>query len=112
MSTSVRRQYAPISHGVPMLRCFVVTCALLLSASALSASDWPCFRGPGRDGKSSDNKVPLEWGKEKNVRWRAILPQPGNSSPIVSNGRVFVTCAQDKKGMERSVYCFDRQSGK
>jgi outer membrane protein assembly factor BamB len=95
-----------------MLRCFVVTCALLLSASALSASDWPCFRGPGRDGKSSDNKVPLEWGKEKNVRWRAILPQPGNSSPIVSNGRVFVTCAQDKKGMERSVYCFDRQSGK
>src|SRR5438045_5088542 len=85
--------------------------ALGVGAPFASGADWPMFRGPTRGGKSSDTKVPLEWGKEKNVRWRVELPQAGNSSPIVSAGRVFVTCAQDKKGVERSLYCFDRVTG-
>jgi outer membrane protein assembly factor BamB len=90
-----------------------VLLALILAAPTASfAADWPMFRGPSRDGKSSDTKVPLEWGKEKNVRWRAELPQAGNSSPILSAGKVFVTCAQDRKGTERSLYCFDRANGK
>src|SRR5205814_1603553 len=41
----------------------------------------------------------------------APLPRPGNGSPIVSGGLVFVTCAEDEKGHERSLYCFDRKSG-
>jgi outer membrane protein assembly factor BamB len=86
--------------------------SLALTTSLTNAADWPMFRGPQRDGKSSDTKVPLEWGKEKNVRWRAELPQAGDSSPIVSAGKVFVTCAQDRKGTERSLYCFDRVTGK
>ena len=31
--------------------------------------------------------------------------------PIVSHGRVFVTCAEDS-GKKRSLYCFDRRTGK
>ena len=37
-------------------------------------------------------------------------PGPGNSSPIVSHGRVFVTCAEDE-GKKRNLYCFDRRTG-
>ncbi|HLF91969.1 MAG TPA: PQQ-binding-like beta-propeller repeat protein, partial [Planctomycetota bacterium] len=40
------------------------------------------------------------------------LPQHGNGSPIVSNGRVFVTSAEDVDGARRSLYCFDRKDGK
>ncbi len=40
------------------------------------------------------------------------MPQPGNGSPIVSQGRVFVTSAEDADGLKRSLYCFDEASGK
>jgi outer membrane protein assembly factor BamB len=70
------------------------------------------FRGPGRDGKSSETKVPLNWGPEKNIKWKVELPSPGNSSPIVSGDRVFLTCSQDPAGNHRSLYCFSRADGK
>ena len=71
--------------------------ALCLFASTLHAADWPFFRGPNRDGKSTETNVPLEWSKDKNVRWRTPLPSPGNSSPIVTGDRVFLTCARRRK---------------
>ncbi|HCO27145.1 MAG TPA: serine/threonine protein kinase, partial [Gimesia maris] len=46
----------------------------------------------------------------ENILWKAPLPAPGNSSPIVSNGKVFITCAENE-GRKRSLYCFDRTSG-
>jgi|ERR1051325_582904 hypothetical protein len=66
----------------------------VMMASAM-AGDWPAFRGPTGDGVAKENKAPLHWGPGENIRWQAPLPGPGNSSPIVSRGRVFVTCAND-----------------
>ena len=57
-----------------------------------SETDWPQFRGPMGNGISTDTKIPLEWNDTKNVKWKAPLPGPGSSSPIVSGGRVFVSC--------------------
>jgi len=74
------------------------------------AGDWPAFRGPSGNGVAQENQAPLHWGPGKNVRWKASLPGPGNSSPIVSRGHVFVTCAEDE-GKKRNLYCFDRRTG-
>src|SRR5215204_3498910 len=87
--------------------------SLLLLGPIAMAADWPAFRGPRGDGVSQEDKAPLHWGgadKGKNVRWKIALPSAGNSSPIVSRGRVFITCAQDE-GTKRSLYCFDRKNG-
>jgi outer membrane protein assembly factor BamB len=84
--------------------------ALLLSLT-VRAGDWPQFRGPLGNGVAQEYKAPLHWGPTNNVRWKATLPGPGNSSPIVSHGRVFVTCAEDS-GKKRNLYCFDRRTGK
>lgn len=91
---------------------FGAACSIILlaMAAAAMAGDWPAFRGPAGNGVSSEDKAPLHWGPEKNIRWKVALPAPGNSSPIVSRGRVFVTCAQDK-GTKRNLYCFDRRNG-
>ena len=75
------------------------------------AGVWPSFRGPSGNGISTARNVPLVWGQDKNIKWRAALPAPGNSSPIVSGDRVFITCAQDE-GRKRSLFCFDRSDGK
>src|SRR5439155_9435407 len=83
---------------------------LLLLSLAVRAGDWPQFRGPGGNGVAQEDKAPLYWGPTNNVRWKATLLGPGNSSPIVSRGRVFVTCAEDS-GKKRNLYCFDRRTG-
>jgi outer membrane protein assembly factor BamB len=87
------------------------TAAFLLLIPALTqADDWPQFRGPLGTGASAEATFPLEWGPDKNVRWRTPLPGVGNSSPIVSKGRVFITAAEDK-GKKRSLICLDRKTG-
>ncbi len=81
-----------------------------LMAASATAGDWPSFRGPTGNGVAQEAKAPLHWGPGKNVRWKVPLPGPGNSSPIVSHGHVFVTFAEDD-GKKRNLYCFDRRSG-
>ena len=81
-----------------------------LSIICVNAGDWPAFRGPDGNGIARETRAPLHWGPEKNIRWKIPLPGPGNSSPIVSHGRVFVTCAEDQ-GHKRHLYCIDRRTG-
>jgi outer membrane protein assembly factor BamB len=84
---------------------------ILATALPLCAGDWAQFRGPSGDGTTGEAEIPLQWGREKNIKWRTALPTPANSSPIVSRGRVFLTCADDR-GRKRSLFCFDRRDGK
>jgi outer membrane protein assembly factor BamB len=83
-----------------------------LGAGTLRADDWPAFRGPSGNGISSEKSAPTTWGPDKNIKWKVALPQKGNGSPIVSNGRVFVAGSEDKEGKVRATYCFDRKDGK
>ena len=87
-------------------------CALAvgLLADAAMAADSPAFRGVRGDGHS-DEQVPVKWSASKNVKWRISLPFPGHSTPVVSRGRLFLTCA-NQKGTQRGLYCFDRRTGK
>jgi outer membrane protein assembly factor BamB len=88
----------------------VVTGVLTVHGTTSQADNWPAWRGPKLTGVSSDVDLPLQWTKTANVRWRAELPGPGNSSPIVWRDRVFVSqaVAADKR---RTLMCFDRASG-
>jgi outer membrane protein assembly factor BamB len=45
------------------------------------------------------------------VRWRAELPEPGNSTPVVWGDSVLVTQARKSEG-QRLLLCYDRASGK
>jgi outer membrane protein assembly factor BamB len=84
--------------------------ALLLCASSVRADDWPQFRGPSGSGVAAGPEAPVEWAPGKNVRWRTSVDGTGSSSPVVSQGRVFVTVATEK-GRKRSLVCFDRKTG-
>lgn len=90
---------------------YTVVSFVLVPLTATEGDDFSSFRGPAGTGITKEAEAPLEWSAEKNVRWKAPLPRPGNGSPIVSNGKVFVTSAEDADGKQRSLYCFDRKSG-
>lgn len=83
-----------------------------LPAASLSAADWNAFRGPLGNGVAKEDSAPTRWSATENIVWKIDLPQPGNSSPIVSRGKVFLTCAQDGEGRKRGLFCFDRKTGK
>lgn len=90
------------------------TAALLLTVLVhplfASANDWPSWRGPNGDGKLSESaSYPVEWSPD-GIAWRATLPAPGNSSPVVANDRVFLTMAEEE-GAVRSLLCFDAENG-
>ncbi len=93
--------------------CVAALLGMILGGAARAlGGDWEGFRGGKCAGMAEGGNWPVEWVPEKNVKWVAELPASGNGSPIVSKGKVFVCCAEDRKGHGRSVYCFDRASGK
>jgi len=89
----------------------VLTLCLLLGTGALFAENWPEWRGPRGDGIVSGSSFPRQWSAKENVLWRVELPDRGNSSPVIWEDRIFVTCAEND-GVDRSLLCFDRASGK
>lgn len=90
---------------------FLVTFTLFAGMiSTACGADWPAFRGPAGTGVADETDVPLHWSSEENVKWKSPLPGPGDSSPVVSGTRVFLTCATES-GKRRGLYCFDRKNG-
>ena len=71
--------------------------ALLVACvvSAVSADDWPSFRGPTGQGHSVESGLPFEWGEGHNVVWKTPVAGLGWSSPVVADGRVWITTAQE-----------------
>ncbi len=94
-----------------MVRFVPAVAVLVTMCGPISAANWPGFRGPAGDGVSLEKELPLRWSATENVRWKAPLPEGGNSSPIVWANRVFLTQAVDK-GSRRLVMCFDRADGR
>jgi outer membrane protein assembly factor BamB len=85
---------------------------LALGVSLQDSSDWPWWRGPGRDGAAAENqKVPLTWSAEENVVWKAPVPGRGHGSPTVSGSHVYLAVCDESTGTQ-SVLCFDRATGR
>ena len=70
--------------------CFLL--ALLACPCALG-EDWPQFGGPGAKGISPEKGIPVSWSGKKNVAWKFRLPGSGWSSPVVVDGKVYLSAA-------------------
>lgn len=95
--------------------------ATLVLAGAVWAGDWDRFRGPNGGGAIDGPAIPTSWSADQNLKWRTELPGKGTSSPVVSGGRVYLTCYTgygvdaaepgDPSDLVRHVLAFDRESG-
>jgi outer membrane protein assembly factor BamB len=59
----------------------------------LLAENWPQFRGPDGQGHSTERGLPLQWSETQNIAWKVPVPGRGWSSPVVVEGRVWLTTA-------------------
>src|SRR5262249_47900259 len=57
----------------------------------LPAENWPEFRGPTGQGTIAKGSLPTEWSADKNVVWKQRVPGLGWSSPIIWEGRIYLT---------------------
>jgi len=76
-----------------IVRRMTVLLALLGAAARPQdpPAQWSRFRGPGARGVADAAAFPDRWSATENVEWKADLPGRGWSSPVVWDGRVFLT---------------------
>jgi outer membrane protein assembly factor BamB len=75
-------------------------------------AQWPEFRGPGGQGHSSERGLPLAWSESKNVVWKTPVPGLGWSSPVIADGRVWLTAAIEKRGISLRVLAYEVATGR
>jgi len=93
-----------ISLAVPL----IFSCGM--ASPNLTAEDWPQWRGPNRDGVSTETGLLQEWPSAgPKVNWNASGLGIGYSSVAASNGRVFTIGRHDDKTF---AYAIDAATGK
>ena len=73
-----------------------VLLSLVVSLATASAGDWPNWRGPHFDGSSDEASLPTK-ADPASALWKAAMPGPAASSPIVAAGKVFITTTDEKE---------------
>jgi outer membrane protein assembly factor BamB len=88
--------------------------ALLLLLNLFAAEDWPQFRGPGGQGASAAKNVPVRWSATENVAWKTEVPGLGWSSPVLADGKLYLTTAVEQKAGQASLraLCLSADTGK
>jgi outer membrane protein assembly factor BamB len=90
----------------------VLGLSLLLSIPA-GGADWPQWRGPNRDNVWNETGILKSFPAEGlKIRWRVPVG-PGWSSPVVVQGRVFLTDMRlEKPRAWERIQCFKESTGK
>jgi len=94
-----------------MLGCCLVGVAWLCCPTASDGENWPQFRGPNGQGRSSETALPIKWSLNENIAWKTSIPGEGWSSPIVWDDQVFVSTATEG-GTSCRLLSLDRLTGR
>ncbi len=89
--------------GMKNFLCAFVVGGMGLSAVSAETLIWPQFRGPNGDGHADADNVPTEWTSSDGVKWRTPVDGKGWSSPVVADGKIYVTTAVEVKPTEEEA---------
>jgi outer membrane protein assembly factor BamB len=95
-----------------MINLISIYLNLVLAFSVIAAGDWAEWRGPNRDGISTEKNLPVKWSPAgDNLAWKA--PYGGRSAPIVMGDRVYLQNSAGKgETLQERVMCFNADTGK
>ncbi len=96
---------------MPRTRTCTIIVSLALAAAAGRAQDWPHWRGPSGNGSSPVKGLPATWSQTENVLWATVLPGPGEATPVIRGGKVFLSSLQDDTE-ELLAMALDARNGK
>ncbi len=89
--------------------------AIVVAASltVASASDWPEWRGPSRDGRSMETNLPAQWSPQgENLAWR--IPIGSRSAPVAFGNRIYINSPTpgDPAATQERLIAIDADTGK
>ncbi|HYE85804.1 MAG TPA: PQQ-binding-like beta-propeller repeat protein, partial [Vicinamibacterales bacterium] len=89
--------------------------ALLVAGSTamVVASDWPEWRGPSRDGRSTETNLPSRWSPQgENLAWR--IPIGSRSAPVAFGNRIYINSPTpgDPSATQERLIAIDAETGK
>lgn len=85
-------QIHPAHTEFNMWNVFIVLALCLTSIAENSAADWPQWRGPGRDGKSTETGLDQNWNvRAPELVWMTEGLGEGYASLAMTNGMIFTT---------------------
>jgi outer membrane protein assembly factor BamB len=101
---------------------FLTAFLLWPAAGVLAAPDWPEFRGPTGQGLATVARAPLKWSSQENIDWKQPIPGRGWSSPVLKEGRLYLTTAVEGQSLQATnapqagtslrTLCLDEASGR
>ena len=94
-----------------MSRFFSLVLGLSLCVASAQADNWPAWRGATGQGHVEEKNLPLKWSAKENVKWKVVMAEQTNSTPIIWGDKIFITQA-NKGGTVRSLICLARADGK
>ena len=92
------------------LGCLIAALAIVSFAPSSQADSWPGFRGAAGTGISTETNLPTSWSATTNIKWQIDLPGRGNSSPVATKHRVYVTAQTEDLGLW--LIAIEKHSGK
>ena len=93
------------------MRVLLALIAVSLFGVEASATDWPQWRGPNRDGVWQETGILQRFGNRPlKIRWRAKIAN-GYCGPTVADGRVYVMDRLVSPTQVERVHCLDAMTG-
>lgn len=89
----------------------LVAVALLGMPVAAGEEAWNQFRGPTGDGVWHGGPLPVEWSESEGVAWKTPIPGKAWSSPVIADGKVWMTNATED-GTRLSAVAVDAATGR
>jgi outer membrane protein assembly factor BamB len=92
---------------------FAALTVVLLAAVAVSADNWPQWRGPQLNGVSGEKGLPVKWSIEtgENIAWKLPMPSRSGATPIVWRDHVFLNVATALTSGDLELWAVDRTKG-
>lgn len=101
---------------LPLSFCSRIVAAVLVLCvfdGSICRAQWPDRHGPTLDGVAAAEDahgLPTHWTLTKNVAWKTKLHDEGHSSPVVLEGKIWLTAATTD-GKKQFIIAIDEQTG-
>ena len=82
------------------------------TAATLSAENWPQWRGPAKNGVSTEKGLPLKWNTTENIAWKLAMPGRSGSTPIIWGETIFLNIGTADGSGDLELWAVDRADGR
>src|SRR5215212_9928950 len=103
---------AALGIGLTATDVFTSSPVELSTEASAKVENWSRFRGPNGTGVSTATNLPVEFGPQSHVKWKAAVP-PGHSSPVFTNSHIFLSAhSPEKDDYKLFTLALERRTGK